>query len=179
MWRVIYGNLTDMAVLEWCKLFGSDDEQNQPVHWKNIASDPEQFRKELFSELGIYESKWRSSWTEMKRYRDQVVAHHDQRRVGIKNYPTFDLALEFAYFYYDFVVAELRKNGIDQQPKDLRDMVLSLRRSVVTLQRPPWALLGHLRSGYIERSIERTAHPRLAEFPSPPTRSVVFSYRSR
>jgi hypothetical protein len=40
MWRIIYGNLTDMAVLEWCKLFGSDDEHNQPVHWKNIASDP-------------------------------------------------------------------------------------------------------------------------------------------
>ena len=120
MWRVIYGNLTDMAVLEWCKLFGSDDEHNQPVHWKNIASDPEQFRKDPFSKMRIYESKWRSYWTEMKRYRDQVVAHHDQRRVGIKNYPTFDLALESAYFYYDFVVAELRKNGIDQQPKDLR-----------------------------------------------------------
>jgi hypothetical protein len=97
MWRVIYGNLTDMAVLEWCKLFGSDDEQNQPVHWKNLASDPEQFRKELFAGLGIYEeSKWRSYWTEMNRYRDHVVAHHDQRRVEIKNYPTFDLALESA-----------------------------------------------------------------------------------
>ena len=60
MWRVIYGNLTDMAVLEWCKLFGSDDEQNQPVHWKHIAPDPEQFRKDLFSNLRIYESKWRS-----------------------------------------------------------------------------------------------------------------------
>jgi hypothetical protein len=120
MWRVIYGNLTDMAVLEWCKLFGSDDEQNQPVHWKNIASDPEQFRKDLFSRLRIYQSKWRSYWTEMKRYRDQVVAHHDQRRIEIKNYPTFDLALESAYFYYDYVVSELRKNGIDQQPKDLR-----------------------------------------------------------
>ena len=57
MWRVIYGNLTDMAVLEWCKLFGSDDEHNQPIHWKNIASDPEQFRKDLFSKLRIYESK--------------------------------------------------------------------------------------------------------------------------
>ena len=56
----------------------------------------------------------------MKRYRDQVVAHHDQRRIEIKNYPTFDLALESAYFYYDYVVSELRKNGIDQQPKDLR-----------------------------------------------------------
>jgi hypothetical protein len=120
MWRVIYGNLTDMAVLEWCKLFGSDDEQNQPIHWKNLASDPEQFRKELFARLGIYESKWRSYWTEMKRYRDQVVAHHDQRRVEIKKYPTFDLALESAYFYYDHVVSELRKHRIDQQPKDLR-----------------------------------------------------------
>ena len=39
MWRVIYGNSTDMAVLEWCKLFASDDEQNQPVHWKNVAPD--------------------------------------------------------------------------------------------------------------------------------------------
>ena len=57
MWRVIYGNLTDMAVLEWCKLFGSDDEQNQPVHWKNVAPDSEQFRKDLFSRLRIYELK--------------------------------------------------------------------------------------------------------------------------
>jgi hypothetical protein len=24
-WRVIYGDLTDIAVLEWCKLFGSDN----------------------------------------------------------------------------------------------------------------------------------------------------------
>lgn len=119
-WRVIYGNLTDMAVLEWCKLFGSDDAQNQPVHWKNIASDPETFRKELFASLGIYESKWRSYWTEMKRYRDLSVAHHDARRVEIKNYPTFDLALESAYFYYSFAVSELRKLGVDQQPKDLR-----------------------------------------------------------
>ena len=120
MWRVIYGNLTDMAVLEWCKLFGSDDEQNQPVHWKHIAPDPEQFRKDLFSNLRIYELKWRSYWTEMKRYRDRVVAHHDQRRIEIKNYPTFDIALDSAYFYYDYVVSELRKNGIDQQPKNLR-----------------------------------------------------------
>ena len=58
MWRVIYGNLTDMAVLEWCKLFGSDDDIRP--------------------------------------------------------------RLESVYFYYDFVVAELRKNGIDQQHKDLR-----------------------------------------------------------
>jgi hypothetical protein len=59
-WRVIYGNLTDMAVLKWCKLFGSDDDEKQPIHWKNTASDPEAFRKAMLASLGIYESKWRS-----------------------------------------------------------------------------------------------------------------------
>ena len=53
MWRVIYGNCTDMAVLEWCKLFGSDDEQNQPVHWKNVAPDfLSSFEKTYFRDCG-------------------------------------------------------------------------------------------------------------------------------
>jgi hypothetical protein len=120
-WRVIYDNFADMAVLEWCKLFGSDDEESQPIHWKNIAPDPDSFRTALFSRLGIYESKWRSYWHEMKRYRDQSVAHHDQRRISIKRYPQFDLALESAYFYYDFVRTELHKVGVDQQPRSLRE----------------------------------------------------------
>jgi hypothetical protein len=57
----------------------------------------------------------------MKRYRDQSVAHHDIRRSEIKNYPKFDLALEAAYFYYEFIVEELRKIGIEQRPRDLRE----------------------------------------------------------
>jgi hypothetical protein len=120
-WRVIYGNCTDMAVLEWCKLFGSDDNQNQPVHWKSVASNPDNFRKSLFSTLGIHESKWRSYWQEMKTYRPQAVAHHDQRRFSIKAYPKFDLALDSAYFYYDFARAELGKLGVDQRPERLKD----------------------------------------------------------
>jgi hypothetical protein len=39
-WRVMYGNLTDTAALEWCKLFGSDDSETQPVHWKSLACAP-------------------------------------------------------------------------------------------------------------------------------------------
>ena len=120
-WRLIYGDFSDIAVLEWCKLFGSDDEEHQPLHWKNMVSDQVQFRNDLFSRLRIYESKWRSYWGEMKRYRDQSVAHHDLRRSEIKNYPKFDLALEAAYFYYEFIVDQLRKMGVEQQPSDLRE----------------------------------------------------------
>jgi hypothetical protein len=120
-WRLIYGYLSDIAVLEWCKLFGSDDEERQPLHWTNTVSDQTQFRNDLFSRLRIYESKWFSYWNEMRRYRDQTVAHHDIRRFEIKNYPKFDLALEAVYFYYEFIVGELRKMGIEQQPSDLRE----------------------------------------------------------
>jgi hypothetical protein len=84
--------------------------------WRPI---PTSFERS-YSALKIYESKWRSYWTEMKRYRDQSVAHHDPRRVEIKNYPSFDLALESAYFYYDFVIKELSKSGVNQHPKDLK-----------------------------------------------------------
>ena len=120
-WRLIYGDLSDITVLEWCKLFGSDDDERQPLHWKNIVSDPTKFRTDLFARLRIYESKWRSYWSEMKRYRDQSVAHQDIRRSEIKNYPKFDLALESAYFYHEFIVDQLRKIGTDLKPSDLRE----------------------------------------------------------
>ncbi len=84
-WRLIYGDLTDIAVLEWCKLFGLDDEDRQHLHWKSV-SNPAEFRTDMLSRLGICESKWRSYWNEVKRYRDKSVAHHDLRRSEIMKY---------------------------------------------------------------------------------------------
>ena len=120
-WRLIYGDLSDIVVLEWCKLFGSDDDERQPLHWKNVVPDPTKFRTDLFARLQIYESKWRSYWREMKQYRDQSVAHHDIRRSEIKNYPKFELALKSAYFYYEFMVHQLQNMGTDLKPSDLRE----------------------------------------------------------
>jgi hypothetical protein len=120
-WRVIYGNLTDLAVLEWCKLFGSDNEEHQLLHWRNLAADPKAFRANLLDALGIYESKWLSYWKVMKAYRDHSVAHYDPKRIEIKRYPDFDLALEAAYFYYGYIRTELFSYGIKQMPDDFRD----------------------------------------------------------
>jgi hypothetical protein len=33
-WRVIYGNCTDTAVQDWCKLSGADGGNNETLHWK-------------------------------------------------------------------------------------------------------------------------------------------------
>lgn len=74
-WRLIHGNQLDTAVLEWCKVFGSDGEA---THWKKIipATDHNQFRSSLLASLGISADVWATYWNEMKAYRDNLVAHH-------------------------------------------------------------------------------------------------------
>jgi hypothetical protein len=118
-WRVMHGTLLDIAVLEWCKLFGSDDEEHQQTHWKNVVSDVDAFRAELLGQLGIDAKRWEAYWKEMKNYRDQHVAHRDFSKSDVYHYPTFDLALESSRIYYRYVIAELRKAKINRYPDDL------------------------------------------------------------
>ncbi|MFZ0589341.1 MAG: hypothetical protein WAM39_02545 [Bryobacteraceae bacterium] len=76
-WRLLYGQLLDIAVLDWCKLFGSDDEEHQPVHWKNVFEDHDGFRSDMLKAVNATKSDWDAYWKEMKTYRDTHVAHLD------------------------------------------------------------------------------------------------------
>jgi hypothetical protein len=116
-WRLVYGNLLDVAVLEWCKLFGADSE---PTHWKRVVSDHDSFRRALRRALGIDEAKWADYWEEMKAYRDALVAHHVNSS-SVTRYPSLDLCLESCYFYYAHVIKELRSLGEVRFPDDLKE----------------------------------------------------------
>jgi hypothetical protein len=128
-WRVMYGNLTDTAALEWCKLFGSDDNETQPVHWKSIAQDQDRFREDMLRAIGVTREAWNEYWAEMKTYRDHAVAHFDPRQsVTIARYPPFDLALKSSYFYYIYLRAELAKLGEGLLPEDLEQYSLQFAK---------------------------------------------------
>lgn len=116
-WRLIYGNLLDVAVLEWCKVFGSNTE---PTHWKRIVADEEHFRIELLKFLRIEETRWTEYWHHMKDYRDSRIAHHWDLET-LDSYPDLTLALESSYFYYDYLIKELRRQGETNFPDDLRE----------------------------------------------------------
>lgn len=118
-WRVQVGNLLDIAVLDWCKLFGSDDPKHQQLHWKNVFSDHTSFKAGLFGRLGLRQNTWDAYWNEMKVYRDQHVAHLDFIRRDITNYPKLDYALSSAMYYYKLVITELRALGETGFPDDL------------------------------------------------------------
>jgi hypothetical protein len=121
-WRVIYGNLLDVAVIEWCKLFGSDNEQRQHVHWKSVFRDQAGFRAGLLQHVGVTGKEWDAYWRRMKTYRDTFAVHLDRdRRALTSNYPELGLALASSGYYYQTAVAELRcRQGVRRQyPDDL------------------------------------------------------------
>lgn len=120
-WRLINSDVFNVAVLDWCKLFGSDDEEHQPVHWKNVVSDVTVFRSDLLNYLCIDECLWKTNWNRMKRYRDTQVAHLDFKQPRVDYYPDLELALQSTYFYYDHVLPLWRALGNNCFPADIRD----------------------------------------------------------
>jgi hypothetical protein len=119
-WRVMHGTLLDIAVLEWCKLFGSDNEEHQKTHWKNVVANQDAFRHQLLDGLRIDMNAWKAYWQEMKNYRDQHVAHRDFNKSDVTHFPKLDLALQSSSIYYRYVITELRKLGVARYPDDLR-----------------------------------------------------------
>lgn len=117
-WRLIYGNQLDIAVLEWCKVFGSDGEA---THWKKVVptENHDQFRDKLFEATGTTPEEWAAYWNDMKTYRDCQVAHHIELSPDA-NYPVLDLALKSSVFYYGYLINELRSLGETRYPDDLQ-----------------------------------------------------------
>jgi hypothetical protein len=114
-WRLIYGSMLDIAVIEWCKVFGTDD---QPTHWKNFISDHAAFRKKLFSFLDITQDQWSQYWQHMTNYRNTHAAHH----LGVKEgdtYPVLDIALKSCLFYYSKLIEKVKALGVNNLPESL------------------------------------------------------------
>jgi hypothetical protein len=133
-WRLTYGNVLDMAVIEWCKLFGSDNREHQPVHWKNTIPKEEHdaFREGLLARLNVTSDDWRKYRGEVKGYRDNYVAHLSgpspclEHKVpgarSTSHYPKLGMALEASNYYYDELLSRLTSTGFPHHyPLDMRE----------------------------------------------------------
>jgi len=102
-WCLIKGNCMDVAVIEWCKLFGSHTEQI--LHWKNIIPNEyhDEFRRGLYSKLNINKEEYDEYWRILKEYRDKYTAHYDDEfnKSSKSQHPDLDQALLATYYYYD------------------------------------------------------------------------------
>jgi hypothetical protein len=115
-WRHTNSNFLDVAVLEWCKLFG---DKNDPHHWSQIVSSPGTFEQGLLHHLGMDGDAFKNYIGTIRRYRDKFVAHLDSE--SVMNIPDFDKGNAAVDFYHAHIVmSEI------QGPHELEGLVTSL-----------------------------------------------------
>ena len=112
-WRQVNSNFFDMAVLDWCKLFGDQKETPRKRlgkhHWRKMVSDPEEFEGRLLAQLATDAEGFASLITKMRDYRDTFVAHLDNEL--IMNLPEFEPAHVAVTFYHRHIVESEAKPG--------------------------------------------------------------------
>jgi hypothetical protein len=98
-WIMTVNLLADTAAVEWCKVFGS---RNEDTHWTQVApkEQHEVIRADLLQILGLSQAVWEEYRNSIVSYRDQMVAHHDLDAT-VTSYPHYDLAIVAASFMFD------------------------------------------------------------------------------
>lgn len=98
IWTSISDNSIQMAVIDWCKVFGSYDER---THYKKINTQYiECFERAIIAGKGINLVDYTKS---MKTFRDTFIAHRDQKKKR-KPIPYLNKALEICYLYERMVI---------------------------------------------------------------------------
>lgn len=107
-WRLIFSNCLDMAVLEWCKLFGTNAEH---LHWSKIFTDREEFRQYILDSVEMTMDEWNNYWEELTKYRNKAVSHFDPE-FRPSRYPDLEPALKSVIACYDYLLRKLERYGI-------------------------------------------------------------------
>jgi hypothetical protein len=94
-WITTNNNFLDIAVLEWCKLFG---DRNAKHYWEKLVGESEIFLSDLIERLRITESMFDVFIEEMRAYRDKFVAHlDDENEMKIPNLVPAIRSVQYLY----------------------------------------------------------------------------------
>lgn len=114
-WITVLNNFIDIAVMEWMKLFGNYSEHH---HWTKLTQDKDNFKSEMLSFCGINEDEFKNLHKDIKKYRDEFVAHLDSNET--MNIPNMAKAFEATKFYYSQIYSQLRVDSNIGLPSNLQ-----------------------------------------------------------
>jgi hypothetical protein len=115
-WVGVEGSFLDMAILEWCKLFGDQKGKINSLHgWEHIVgnvlkAEPIDFFRDLLSDLKIGSEDFETVRQEARRYRDKFVAHLDEENTT--NIPDLSIPLEATIFLYSVACQHPAKGAV-------------------------------------------------------------------
>lgn len=99
-WITVNGNFLDVAVLEWCKLFGDVRGKH---YFGKVVSDAPAFKAQLLASLDVTAIEFDEYINQMRTYRDKFVAHLDE--LNEMNIPSLDIGKGSAVFLYEYLLA--------------------------------------------------------------------------
>jgi len=105
-WINAFGNFLDIAVLEWCKLFG---DKRGKHYWGEVVTDKSAFLEGLLEVVTLTKDCFDVYIDAMRIYRDKHVAHLDL--VDPKSYPNICVALRSTVYLYDYLRAHEDEGG--------------------------------------------------------------------
>ena len=117
-WQATTAGHLKLATVTWSKVFGS---RREDLHWTNtpicaaLDEATQDFRDRLLSKTGLTKELWEAYHDEMRAFRDRYVAHFDLSNPFTGAVPSFDLALQVACEYQEWV-RELIKPVLLNQP---------------------------------------------------------------
>lgn len=104
-WILASNNYVDMAILDWCHLFGSRSDE---LHFTNVLPNPDEFRDAVLQELNWSHEQLQEHRERLKSYRDTQIAHN-QITLEVRAVPELDVAMNMVENYYNTILPELRE----------------------------------------------------------------------
>lgn len=101
-WVNANGNFIEIALLEWCKVFG---DRKGAYSYKKCAGDPDAVHGLLLAAIGKSQQQWDDYVDAMRKYRDKFVAHWDEDVDGAF-LPQMDIAKDSLVFLLDHCVQQ-------------------------------------------------------------------------
>jgi hypothetical protein len=99
-WVNANGNFIEIALLEWCKVFG---DRKGAYNYNKCVGDPNAVHGLLLAAIGKTQQEWDAYVDSMRKYRDKFVAHWDEDVNGVF-LPEMEIAKDSAVFLLNHCV---------------------------------------------------------------------------
>lgn len=109
-WRITYNATLDIAVIDWCKLFGGYKETTHHMNCEERGISD--FTAQVLSECKLTEAEYKNLHSSIVTYRDKAAAHVDldDWRIDV---PYLSKAIDVTYASFDIFTKHCGLKGWD------------------------------------------------------------------
>lgn len=116
-WLSVSSNFLEIAILEWCKLFG---DRGGACYYTKLVINPDKFNDELLTRIGLTANQLSEYISQIRTYRDKFIAHLDKQNIFF--IPDLSAALTCTIHLYDcMLLQEAATNTFHDAPKSARE----------------------------------------------------------